>query len=292
MSTTKRIFLSVCFLTLILAIHSQTIIYLDTNDKPVKKPSKASKYVTMTRDSVNPDKAETRLYDMGNHLLKLNHFSSLILTKQDGVQREWYLSGQLKSECIMQNGKLNGYNRAWFENGQIKSDSYFKDNLQYGSDKEWYESGQVLRTAVYSNGKKNGQLLTYWKNGQIKREDIYEMDVLKTGQCFDSLGNKIAHYPYMTFPEFPGGDVAFFLAQNIKYPAIAQERKIQGRVIIQFMVENDGSISNINVVRSVDSYLDSEAIRIVQKMPKWKPGLLDGEPVRIKYTLPVNFRLQ
>jgi len=95
-------------------------------------------------------------------------------------------------------------------------------------------------------------------------------------------------------PSFPGGDAECmrFLSKNIKYPTIAQENGIQGRVILQFVVNKDGSIVDVTVARSVDPYLDKEAVRVVQMMPKWKPGKQRGKPVRVKYTLPVMFRLQ
>lgn len=95
-------------------------------------------------------------------------------------------------------------------------------------------------------------------------------------------------------PEFPGGQAALmqYLAKNIKYPTIAQENGTQGRVIIQFVVNRDGSIVDPVVVRSVDPYLDREALRVVQTLPKWKPGQQRGKPVRVKFTVPVQFRLQ
>jgi len=95
-------------------------------------------------------------------------------------------------------------------------------------------------------------------------------------------------------PEFPGGDAALmkYIAENIKYPVIAQENGIQGRVICQFVVNKDGSIVDINVVRSVDPSLDKEAIRVIKSMPKWKPGKQRGKAVRVKFTLPIVFRLQ
>jgi len=95
-------------------------------------------------------------------------------------------------------------------------------------------------------------------------------------------------------PQFPGGDQAMmkWLAENIKYPVIAQENGMQGRVICQFVVNKDGSIVDIDVVRSVDPSLDKEAIRVIKSMPKWKPGKQRGKPVRVKFTLPVVFRLQ
>ena len=95
-------------------------------------------------------------------------------------------------------------------------------------------------------------------------------------------------------PEFPGGQAALFkfLSENVKYPKEAVKKGIQGRVICQFVVEKDGSISNVEVVRSGGHHLlDQEAVRVISIMPKWKPGTLRGKPVRVKYTVPVNFRL-
>ena len=94
-------------------------------------------------------------------------------------------------------------------------------------------------------------------------------------------------------PEFPGGTAALleYLRKNIKYPAICRENNIQGRVLIQFVVNRDGSIVDPEVVRSVDPHLDKEALRVISSMPKWKPGLQRGKPVRVKFTVPVNFKL-
>ena len=95
-------------------------------------------------------------------------------------------------------------------------------------------------------------------------------------------------------PEFPGGlsECMKFLGKNIKYPTISQENGVQGRVIVQFVVNKDGSIVDPVVVRGVDPYLDKEALRVISSMPKWKPGKQRGKAVRVKYTVPVTFRLQ
>jgi len=95
-------------------------------------------------------------------------------------------------------------------------------------------------------------------------------------------------------PEYPGGDAALmkYISENIKYPVIAQENGIQGRVICQFVVNKDGSIVDITVVRGVDPSLDKEAVRVIKSMPTWKPGKQRGKAVRVKYTLPIVFRLQ
>ncbi|HLV32699.1 MAG TPA: energy transducer TonB [Chitinispirillaceae bacterium] len=95
-------------------------------------------------------------------------------------------------------------------------------------------------------------------------------------------------------PEFPGGEAALrqFIAQSVKYPVIAQENGIQGRVYVTFVVDADGSISDPRVARGVDPSLDKEALRVVSLLPKWKPGKQRGKPVRVSYTVPINFQLQ
>jgi TonB family C-terminal domain len=94
-------------------------------------------------------------------------------------------------------------------------------------------------------------------------------------------------------PEFPGGTAALleYLRKNIKYPAICRENNIQGRVLVTFIVNKDGAIVEPEVVKSVNPSLDKEALRVISQMPNWKPGSQRGKPVRVKYTVPVNFRL-
>jgi protein TonB len=94
-------------------------------------------------------------------------------------------------------------------------------------------------------------------------------------------------------PSFPGGNEALmkWLSKNLKYPASAQENNIQGRVMVQFVVNKDGSIVDPKVIKSVDPALDKEALRVVSAMPKWQPGKQRGKTVRVRFTLPVTFRL-
>ncbi len=95
-------------------------------------------------------------------------------------------------------------------------------------------------------------------------------------------------------PSFPGGQEALFayLSKNIKYPVVAEENGVQGRVIVTFVVERDGSITDVKVVKSVDPSLDKEAARVVRAMPHWIPGKQNGSAVRVKFTVPVTFTLQ
>lgn len=94
-------------------------------------------------------------------------------------------------------------------------------------------------------------------------------------------------------PEFPGGmaELMKYLEKNLRYPQICKEQGVQGRVIVQFVVNTDSTITDVNVIKSVNPHLDEEAVRVVKAMPKWNPGKQRGEPVRVRLFLPVTFRL-
>ena len=148
-----------------------------------------------------------------------------------------------------------------------------------------------------------------WKPGMQKGEAVrvkYTLPIMfKLGN--DSSDSKAAETPRKEIvdengvhqvceemPEFPGGmqECMKWLGKNINYPSEAKEKGTQGRVIIQFVVEKDGSITEAKVARGVDPLLDAEALRVINSSPKWKPGKQGGQPVRVKYTIPVAFRLQ
>jgi protein TonB len=95
-------------------------------------------------------------------------------------------------------------------------------------------------------------------------------------------------------PEFPGGEMALrtFIANSIKYPVIAQENGIQGKVYVTFVVGKDGKVNNATIARGVDPSIDKEALRVVNTLPTWKPGKQRGKPVNVSYTVPINFVLQ
>ena len=110
----------------------------------------------------------------------------------------------------------------------------------------------------------------------------------------EKVDEDVIHVSVEFMPEFPGGTAALmkYLGANIKYPTISQEMGSAGKVIVQFVVDKDGTITDPTVVRGGDAYLDKEAIRVISSMPKWKPGVQNGKKVRVKYTVPVVFRLQ
>lgn len=94
-------------------------------------------------------------------------------------------------------------------------------------------------------------------------------------------------------PEFPGGMVEFmkWLTRNLRYPPIAQKQRIEGKVVVTFIVNTDGTIVNPRIEKSVNTYLDNEALRVIRMMPKWKPGMIDKKPCRTMFAIPINFKI-
>ena len=125
----------------------------------------------------------------------------------------------------------------------------------------------------------------------VENRTDYSYDYDGTGYDEGDYGEEDIFQVVEDMPTFPG-DINKWLGKNVKYPVIAQENNIQGKVIVQFVIERDGSITDVQVVRPVDPSLDKEAIRVVKSMPKWKPGKQRGKAVRVSYTVPINFRLQ
>jgi protein TonB len=126
---------------------------------------------------------------------------------------------------------------------------------------------------------------------KIPKQEIKEVTPTKNSKISKS---KKIYDVVDEMPVFPGGNGALleYLATHVKYPVVAQENGVQGRVIVSFVVERDGSITDVRVVRSVDPSLDREAARVVSSMPRWTPGKQNGSAVRVKYNVPVMFKLQ
>ena len=164
---------------------------------------------------------------------------------------------------------------------EIKKDDEVKEEQEIKSQDELQETNTAIGAFnVEGNDETGGEVL---KAKEVIAEP--EPPKVEETKVFDVVEE---------MPQFPGGQAALleYLAKNIKYPVVAEENGVQGRVIVTFVVERDGSITDVKVVKSVDPSLDKEATRVVKSMPKWQPGKQNGSAVRVKYTVPVQFRLQ
>ncbi len=163
----------------------------------------------------------------------------------------------------------------------IKKDDEVNPDEQMKTQDEIMSSKVAVGFANVIGNDENGEVLR-WKDAIVNEPVKPKVEENKVFEYVEQM------------PSFPGGTAALmqYLSKNIKYPPFAEENNIQGRVICTFVVERDGSVSDIRIAKSVDPSLDKEAIRVVSGMPKWIPGRQNGQMVRVKYTLPVTFRLQ
>ncbi len=162
-----------------------------------------------------------------------------------------------------------------------------------------YPNNGILwqRMSQYNDGN---YLLTKYRSFELPEiaeddESSYSNDMRTSSYSGGTAANNSQVFEVVEqMPAFPGGETALmqFLSSHIKYPVEAEDNGIQGRVVCTFVVERNGSISDVRVVKSVDPSLDKEAVRVLKSMPNWIPGRQDGSPVRVKYTTPVTFRLQ
>ena len=247
----KNLFTIVLFL-MTMSLYGQDTIYLDQyGDKTKLKANEVTYRLT------SPDSA----------------------VSEGKIEREYYLSGKIKSECHLipvLDEKTKKQRTVW--NGKYKM---------------WYESGQLQRDIDYQNYKIDGNLTTYWENGKIKRHDLYKEDNPVNGKCFDNNGQEVAYYPFHKMPLFRSGEkeLMTFIARSLKYPIDAQEAGIQGKVIVHFIIDKEGEIQNIQLTRSLFPSIDNEALRVVSILPRWIPGEKDGEKASESYILPVSFHL-
>ena len=164
---------------------------------------------------------------------------------------------------------------------EIKKDDEVKEEQEMKSQEELQETNTAIGAFnVEGNDETAGEVL---KAKEVIAEP--EPPKVEETKVFDVVEQ---------MPSFPGGQGALmqWLASNIKYPVVAEENGVQGRVVCTFVVERDGSITDVKVVRGVDPSLDKEAVRVLKQMPSWIPGKQNGSAVRVKYTVPVTFKLQ
>ena len=166
----------------------------------------------------------------------------------------------------------------------IKKDNEVKPEDEMKTQAELMQTNTAIGALDVKGNSDNGEVLKVTQrvaDEPVKPEAKPEVE----NKVFDVVEQ---------MPSFPGGPSALmkYLNDNIKYPVVAQENGVQGRVVVSFVVERDGSITDVKVVRSVDPSLDREAARVVRGMPHWIPGKQNGSAVRVKYNVPVSFRLQ
>jgi len=159
----------------------------------------------------------------------------------------------------------------------------FDPEIEDGDFLFFHSNGQISHKGCYKNGELVGDWSIYNRAGELIDKINYDFDINETNKLSNETGE------IEVIAEFAGIDLTAYLTSEIVYPPRAYKYYVQGKVHVQFLINEDGSISNALVVRGLDKDLDKEALRIIRNMPDWKPARKDGEPVPMAYTFPVVF---
>jgi TonB family protein len=196
--------------------------------------------------------------------------------KKLGPVMERNFVGILLDSCYFVSGKIVGSRIGYYESGKVKYKYQYIDALKEGDQFYYLENGEIEKTEFYSKGD--------LVSTKVKNEVTLEKD-----KNYDDVFTVVEK-----MPEYPGGYEKMFeyLGRTIRYPGQARELGAKGKVYVQFIVEKDGSISELDVIRGIGEGCDEVALQAVENMPTWSPGEQRGTPVRVRFILPVNFTLR
>jgi len=193
---------------------------------------------------------------------------------------------------------------------KISEGTYVDDSLKTkeGSFVLFFENGNIKSRCDYRTGKRHGVYESYWENGKVKRNESFSHGESTGGICYDNKGKTLKYFPIEIFPHFKEcskqiGDskklencfsekLFAFLNKNLVYPHYAKENNIQGKVVVGFTINSDGSISEVEVLQGVHYQLDDAAMDVIKKLPILEPAKDDSEPVKVRYRIPINFTLR
>lgn len=221
-------------------------------------------------------------------LIKVEEFTP------DGQKKEiWHFSKYGKTS---RKRTKEGLHTTFYASGKDSLVEVFKANRREGQAMVYYPDGSTRFAKSFKNGRLNGRFLQYYPNGKLRREESYSDGSCIGGKLFSEDGNKLEHQPYWVSPEFQGGieNLRTLVANVVKYPKEALKKRTEGLTVIQFIVGEDGSMLSPKIIKPVSQDIDKEALRAFTAIAmayKWTPGYQDGKAQRIKFTIPLNFRL-
>ncbi len=197
----------------------------------------------------------------------------------------------LDDSCKISQGIFSWYN----EDGIVTRTSNFQSSKKDGMETICYGNGKKRLELHYRSDELDGDCIGYYESGKISGRSTYAQGKQINGEFFNedgSINKNISEFE--SEAEFPGGlpGLAKYLSGSLSYPSIAMRRNIQGSVIVQFIIDTDGSVKNVEIASSVDPSLDREAVRVIRQMPRWKPAYEGGRLVKFFVKQPVTFKLQ
>lgn len=255
-------------------ICAQKKVWIDDNGNHVADSARAKRYALVFKKKDNLIKVEE--YEKNGTLRDIRHYS-----RYNGNSR-------LR--------KMEGEHRHLYANGTDSLTETYRDGHITGQQMVYYPDGKMRIAAFFRNSMLAGKFMQFYPSGALKREEEYVDNQCTGGKLFTAGGSELPHQPYLVMPEFQGGmmQLVQLMSNIIEYPSIALKNNTEGTVIIRFFVEPDGTMTNPVVIQSVSKEIDAEAVRAFSAVAlayKWKPGYIDGTPVRMAFTSPLSFKI-
>lgn len=302
-----------------------TILYFIKFSKLTDWPSFNSEIVVNNKDSadfyrliLSPDTTTDRnlfvvndFYINGRPKMVAKTNSQNYWLNLNGACVKYFPNGRRKSIENYNHGKLTGYTIKYYPNGKPYLTGMYNDSSRLVVDECRDSTGKALAQngnghyIIYDEAFKQiqseGEILNGLENGEwrgVLGDTITYVCTYVEGMCKNGIsrhknGKEYIFSKAQEYPMFKGGMQAFygFLAREIRYPKVARDLHIQGKVFLTFTIDRDGSLNNITVVQGAGGGIDEEALRVIKQSPKWQPGKLYGVPVRVQYTMPISFTL-
>ena len=216
------------------------------------------------------------------------------------IAAQWYRKAAEKNVASAQNSLAYFYDEGLgVEQSFIEAAKWYKKAADNNNASAQYNYADMLVNGIGVE-KDLAQGLEYYKKARANGVQQAASEISKTERLLmsenpeaEGSGPDDTYISAEVMPEYPGGNQAVleYLRTQIKYPTVCRENRIEGRVVVSFTINKDGSITDLQVVRGVHPALDSEAVRVVSNMQAWRPGYINGKPVRVRYSIPINFRL-
>jgi hypothetical protein len=213
-----------------------------------------------------------------------------------GTHKYFYLTGQKYQERPYRklDSVLHGTSSTWHKNGKLKSRTQYVNGLAQGKSEEWFENGDLQRIVHYVDGKLEGERKTYHANKQLKRRDVFAKGELLEGKCYDPQGAEVSYYPYETAPNYPGNlsaNLSRLIQSYVSFETSMTDEE-GGEVLLGFIVNKEGVMEDIIIVKSTNAYLAEAGIKALSSLTGWQPGTRDGEPASFYLQIPYKIRFR
>jgi TonB family protein len=270
--------------------------YVDKNFRASKKEEASYYRIAL----VNSDKqlyGQAEYYYLNNGTYTRNLYAKGEYEKNEKVGKWewWYPNGQSKEigHFTIVIYTENNYPEIEY---QIESfwDSTGVQLVKQGTGEVYYTSNNVLiRKGEYENGAKHGEWIDYFMNSTVWSKEVFKHGKFLEGISYKENGESFAYTIQEVQPEPSGGMQGFmkYLMSSMKYPKAARKKGIQGKVFVSFVVDKDGSIIDVEILKGIGGGCDEEAMRVIQECPKWTPAMQRGQPVKVRMSIPLIFKL-